>query len=95
MSVDDEGWNWVVTVEESGTSKYLCDDSACEHSLGTRLSTLRSDVGLSQQDIEDFLGIRKADLLAIEAGLIEVDDELLEQFAMAYGVSVSELRRKE
>jgi len=89
----EDDWDWVIEPDNDATSKYQHKNHLADAiSLGARLSQLRVASGLSEQDVEDFVGIPKADLLAMEAGLLTLTNDMAEQLAMVLNVSVSELQ---
>lgn len=86
----DDNWEWVVKPEEV-TTAYSGNDLSREISVGNRIAELRAKAGLSAQEIEDYAGVSKANLLAIEAGLLKLDTATAGQLAMVLGVSVAVL----
>ena len=88
---DDDDWQWVVQPDEDSTSKYSGNDLSDAIAIGRKVNELRLKAGLSEQDVEDFAGIKKSDLLAIEAGLLVMDADMIGQLAMVLGVKEEEL----
>ncbi|MFK7862261.1 MAG: helix-turn-helix domain-containing protein [Granulosicoccus sp.] len=86
----ENNWEWVVTSNE-GAVDYHGNDLSKAISIGNRISELRISAGLSAQDVEDYAGVRKSNLLALEAGLLELDAATADQLAMVLGVSAAEL----
>ncbi len=95
MSTDDDSWDWVVPPDEtSAAARYRGNDLSDSISVGGRVRTLRLAAGLSEQDLEDYAGVRKSDLLAVEAGLLLLDAAMAEQLAMVLGVTANEILGK-
>ena len=91
MTTSDDDWQWVVQPDEDSTSKYSGNDLSDAIAIGRKVNELRLKAGLSEQDVDDFAGIKKSDLLAIEAGLLVMDADMLAQLAMVLGVKEEEL----
>lgn len=94
MAKNSDEWTWVVPPDKSSTSHYIVTDSAAVDTPGLRISQLREQAGLSAQDVEDYAGILKKDLLALEAGLLSMNESMEESLAQVFGISVAELRRR-
>ncbi|MFK8082094.1 MAG: helix-turn-helix domain-containing protein [Granulosicoccus sp.] len=88
---DKDNWEWVFTSNE-GAATYRGNDLSDNITIGNKILQLRLNAGLSEQDVEDYAGVRKANLLALEAGLLELDKETAEQLAMVFGVDITELK---
>lgn len=91
MTSADHDWEWVIPPEDGDTTSYSGADLKDNISIGEHVYTLRTSAGLSPQDVEDYAGIKKADLLALEAGLLQMNANLAESLSMVLGVSASEL----
>jgi ribosome-binding protein aMBF1 (putative translation factor) len=92
VAKNSDDWAWVVSPNDSSTSHYQITDGAVVDSLGLRISQLREQAGLSAQDVEDYTGILKKDLLALEAGLLNMNETMEESLALVLGIGVAELR---
>lgn len=77
--------------DEAAAADYRGNDLSNAISVGNRISELRLKAGLSAQDVEDYAGIKKANLFALEAGLLQLDAATAELLAMVLGVTVAEL----
>ncbi|MFK7993017.1 MAG: helix-turn-helix domain-containing protein [Granulosicoccus sp.] len=86
----DDSWEWVIP-PNGGEIEYEGKDLSGAIELGYRINELRENAGLSVQDVEDYSGVLKSNLLMLEAGLLELDAGTAEQLAMVFGVSVAEL----
>lgn len=93
MGEKSNNWEWVVAPDDS-ISHYKIIDKAVVDSPGLRISELREQAGLTVQDVEDYVGILKKDLLALEAGLLSMNETMEESLAQVLGVSVAELRHR-
>lgn len=90
MSTDDD-WEWVIPPEQGATTRYQGNDLSGAISMGSRVHEFRTRAGLSAQDVEDYAGVKKADLLALEAGLLTIDSAMADKLAMVLGVSSEQL----
>lgn len=88
---DKDDWEWVIPPEQGDTSRYKGNDLSDALSVGNRVHELRTKAELSPQDVEDYSGVKKADLLALEAGLLTIDAAMAEQLAMVLGVTSKEI----
>lgn len=64
-----------------------------EKTSGQKISERRAQAGLTAQDFEDYTGIKKSELLAMEAGLLDMSDAMAEALSQALGMSLTELKR--
>lgn len=64
-----------------------------EKTSGQKISERRAQAGLTAQDYEDYTGIKKSELLAMEAGLVDMSDAMAEALSQALGMSISELKK--
>lgn len=91
MMPTDDDWEWVIPPEQGDTSGYRGADLSGTISVGNRVYELRNKAGLSTQEVEDYAGVKKADLLALEAGLLTIDSAMADQLAMVLGVSAEQI----
>ncbi|MFK7890164.1 MAG: helix-turn-helix domain-containing protein [Granulosicoccus sp.] len=92
MTNDDE-WCWSIDPQESAASKYQLEDDTPIQTPGLRIKELREKAGLTAQDVEDYVGIPKQQLLAIEAELLALDDATVGLLSQVLALSTSEFRQ--
>ena len=93
MTQPDEDSDWQFEIPADGSvNAYRGNDLTSANAVGNRVSKLRTDMGLTAQEVEDYAGVPKANLLAIEAGLLQLDAVTAELLSKVLSISVAELR---
>jgi len=96
MTSDNEKWNtdkWVSDDAESNLSRYQQDGRDLTPTIhqGQRIADLRGFCELSIDELAEKSGLGRSELMALEAGLQDLNQDQAKQLAKSMGVEYSDV----